>query len=249
MLPNHSPYIIAEQFGTLAHLYPNRIDLGLGRAPGTDGIALRAMRKTANASDQFPQDVMELQAYLEPAIEGQRLIAFPGEGTKVPLYILGSSLFGASLAAELGLPYAFASHFAPDQLDAALALYRHRFKPSVYLNKPYTIAGLNVIAAETDEQAKLLATSQQMSFAQIVRGGRHPLQPPIVDIDSYWSQQEKDIASRMLACSVIGGPEKVKAGIQNFIESTKVDEVMMVTDTFALEDRHRSLSITAQALK
>lgn len=249
MLPNHSPYVIAEHFGTLAHLYPGRIDLGLGRAPGTDGVALRAMRREVNASDRFPQDVIELQAYLEPAGPQQKLIAVPGEGTRVPLYILGSSLFGASLAAELGLPYAFASHFAPDQLQSALELYRHRFKPSEVLQKPYTIAGLNIIAADSDQEARHLATSQQMSFAHIVRGSRLPLQAPIEDIESYWTPAEKEIASRMLSCSVIGSPETLRKGVNEFIQNTGVDEVIAVTDTFALEARHHSLSLTAEVFR
>lgn len=248
MLPNHSPYVIAEHFGTLAHLYPDRIDLGLGRAPGTDGVALRAMRREANASDRFPQDVLELQTFLEPAEPQQKLIAVPGEGTRVPLYILGSSLFGASLAAELGLPYAFASHFAPDQLHSALELYRHRFKPSKTLEKPYVIVGLNVIAADTDEEAKKLATSQQMSFANIVRGNREPLKKPIDDIDRYWTPQEKEISSRMLKCSLVGSPQTIKQGLEDFVQSTRADELMLVTDTFEMEARHRSLSLTAQAL-
>lgn len=249
MLPNHSPYVIAEQFGTLAHLYPNRIDLGLGRAPGTDGMALRAMRKTANASDRFPEDIVELHSYLEPAEPGQKLIAVPGEGTRVPLYILGSSLYGASLAAQLGLPYAFASHFAPDQLGEALAVYHKNFRPSAVLDRPYAIAGLNVIAAETDKEAQRLATSQQMSFANMVRGNRSPLQPPIDDIEKYWSASEKEIAARMLACSVVGDRSTVRRGVLKFIESTAVNEVMVVTDTFAIEARHQSLSITMEVFK
>src|SRR5690554_1177886 len=170
MLPNHAPYIIAEQFGTLERLYPGRIDLGLGRAPGTDQIAVRAMRRSVNASDQFPQDVQELQAFLAPAAPDQRIIAVPAAGTNVPLWILGSSNFGATLAAELGLPYAFASHFAPDLLLPALELYRSRFKPSEQLDRPYVVAGINVIAADTDTEARRLATTQQMSFADMFSG-------------------------------------------------------------------------------
>ncbi len=249
MLPNYSPYVIAEQFGTLAHLYPHRIDLGLGRAPGTDGAALRAMRKTANASDRFPEDIIELHSYLEPAEPGQKLIAVPGEGTRVPLYILGSSLYGASLAAQLGLPYAFASHFAPDQLGEALAVYHKNFRPSAILERPYVIAGLNIIAADTDKEARRLATSQQMSFANMVRGNRLSLQPPIDDIESYWSGSEKEIASRMLACSVIGDRATVRKGVLKFIESTAVNEVMVVTDTFDINARHQSLSITMEVFK
>ncbi len=249
MLPNHSPYIIAEQFGTLAHLYPDRIDLGLGRAPGTDGLALRAMRKKPNASDNFPEDIVELHSYLEPVTPNQKLVAFPGEGTRVPLYILGSSLYGASLAAQLGLPFAFASHFAPDLLGEALAIYYKQFKPSAILEKPYTIAGLNIIAAETNAMATKLATSQQMSFANMVRGSRLALQPPIDDIEKYWTPQEKEVAARMLACSVVGDRESVRRGVIKFIESTAVNEVMVITDTYELAARHNSLSITAEVFK
>src|SRR5690554_6489127 len=172
MLPNHAPYIIAEQFGTLAQLYPGRIDLGLGRAPGTDQMTLRALRRAPESSDQFPQDVLELQGYLAPMTSGQRIEAVPATGTNVPLWILGSSRFGAMLAAELGLPYSFASHFAPQQLMTALEIYRSRFKPSEQLDRPYAMVGVNIIAAETDAEARRLATTQQMSFTQLVRGTR-----------------------------------------------------------------------------
>ncbi|MDB5687369.1 MAG: alkane 1-monooxygenase, partial [Rhizorhabdus sp.] len=186
MLPNHAPIVVAEQFGTLAQLYPGRIDLGLGRAPGTDQITVRALRRTLGA-DNFPQDVMELQAYFAPVQAHQRVQAVPAAGTNVPLWILGSSTYGAQLAAELGLPYAFASHFAPDQLLPALHIYRSRFKPSAQLAKPHAMVGVNIVAAESDAEAKRLATTQQMSFASIFRGARGLSQPPIDDIDSYWS--------------------------------------------------------------
>src|SRR5690606_1872701 len=183
MLPNHAPYIIAEQFGTLATLFPGRIDLGLGRAPGTDQGTVRALRRDPGSADRFPQDVLELQAWLGPVAPGQRIEAVPGSGTEVPLWILGSSLFGAQLAAELGLPYGFASHFAPQMLDQALSVYRSRFRPSAQLDRPYVLAGINVIAAPTDDEARYLATSQQMSFAGIFRGERRLTQPPIDDIE------------------------------------------------------------------
>lgn len=243
MLPNHAPYVIAEQFGTLATLFPNRIDLGLGRAPGTDQATLRALRRDPASSDQFPQDVQELQAWLGPVRPGQRIEAVPGSGTEVPLWILGSSLFGAQLAAELGLPYGFASHFAPAALDQALQIYRERFKPSPQLAKPYALVGVNIVAAPTDEEARHLATSQQVSFANMFRGVRGLSQPPIADIDSYWSPQEKAQASQMLACSIVGGPDTVRAGMQAFVERTRADELMVVSDVFDPSLRRRSFGI------
>lgn len=249
MLPNHAPYIIAEQFGTLERLYPGRIDLGLGRAPGTDQVAVRAMRRPANASDHFPQDVQELQAFLGPATPDQRILAVPGTGTNVPLWILGSSNFGAMLAAELGLPYAFASHFAPDMLMPALEIYRSRFKPSRQLAQPYTVAGINVIAADTDAEAKRLATTQQMSFADLVGGRRGLGKPPIDDIDTYWSAGEKARAMHMLKHSVLGAVDTVRTGLQSFIADTGVDEIMIVSDVYEHQARLRSLELIAEAMK
>lgn len=249
MLPNHAPYIIAEQFGTLEHLYPGRIDLGLGRAPGTDQIAVRAMRRAPNASDQFPQDVQELQAFLGPATPGQRILAVPGTNTNVPLWILGSSNFGASLAAELGLPYAFASHFAPDMLMPALEIYRNHFKPSAQLARPYAVAGINVIAADSDAEAKRLATTQQMSFADLLSARRGLSKPPIDDIETYWSGREKAQAMRMLTYSVFGSVDTVRTGLQAFIAETGVDEVMVVCDVYEHQARLRSLELIAEALK
>ncbi len=247
MLPNHAPYVIAEQFGTLATLFPGRIDLGLGRAPGTDQATVRALRRDPGSSDRFPQDVQELQAWLGPVRPGQRIEAVPGSGTEVPLWILGSSLFGAQLAAELGLPYGFASHFAPQALDQALQVYRERFKPSPQLAQPYALVGVNIVAAPTDEEARYLATSQQMSFANMFRGVRGLTQPPIDDIESYWSPQEKAQASQMLACSIVGGPETVRDGMQAFVERTGADELMVVSDVFDPALRRRSFGIIAEA--
>ena len=249
MLPNHAPYVIAEQFGTLETLFPGRIDLGLGRAPGTDQLTLRALRRDPRDADNFPQDVQELQAFLDPVRPGQRIEAVPGSGTRVPLWILGSSTFGAQLAAQLGLPYGFASHFAPQSLDLAMKIYRERFKPSEQLAAPYALAGLNVIAADTDEEARRLATSQQMSFADLFRGTRRLTQPPIDDIDSYWSPQEKMQASQMLSCSIIGGPETVRAGLRAFVDRTGADELMIVSDVFDQEKRRRSFEIIADAAR
>jgi luciferase family oxidoreductase group 1 len=249
MLPNHAPIVIAEQFGTLARLHPGRIDLGLGRAPGTDQMTVRALRRSLNNSDNFPQDVLELQAYFAPVQPGQRLQAVPAAGTEVPLWILGSSTFGAHLAAELGLPYAFASHFAPDELLAALDVYRSRFKPSEQLERPHAMVGVNIIAAETDAEAQRLATTQQMSFTNIFRGARGLSQPPIDDIETYWTPSEKIQAMRMLARSIVGSPATVRAGIEALVAETGADELMIVSDVYEHEKRLRSFELIAEAQK
>ncbi len=247
MLPNHSPYVIAEQFGTLERLFPGRIDLGLGRAPGTDQLTLRALRRQPEAAEAFPQDVMELQAYLAPVAPGQRIQAVPAAGTHVPIWILGSSHFGAMLAAEFGLPYAFASHFAPDELIPALAIYRSRFKPSEQLDRPYAMVGVNVIAAETDAEARRLATTQQMAFTNIFRGARGLSRPPIDDIETYWSPSEKAQAMRMLARSIVGSPETVRAGLAALVAETAADEVIVVSDVYDHGARLRSFELIAEA--
>jgi luciferase family oxidoreductase group 1 len=246
MLPNHSPMVIAEQFGTLATLYPGRIDLGLGRAPGTDQQTLRALRREPSASDAFPQDVLELQALLAPAREGQTVEAVPGAGTEVPLWILGSSLFGAQLAAMLGLPYAFASHFAPGALDQAIAIYRERFEPSKQLDRPYVAVGVNVIAAETDAEARRLFTSTQQSFTRMFRGTRGKLPPPIDDIEDFWSPREKAQVSAMLACSVVGSRETVKRGVAELIERTRADELIVASAIWDRQARLTSYGILAE---
>lgn len=246
MLPNHSPYVIAEQFGTLARLFPDRIDLGLGRAPGTDQMTLRALRRSPESADQFPQDVLELQAFLAPAGPNQRIQAVPAAGTEVPLWILGSSNFGAMLAGELGLPYAFASHFAPELLIQALQIYRTRFKPSEQQSQPYAMVGVNVIAAETDAEARRLATTQQMSFTNMFRGTRGLSQPPIDDIETYWSPMEKAQAQQMLARSIIGSPETVRAGLEKLIEETGADELMIVSDVYDHNARLQSFEMIAE---
>ncbi|PZO03325.1 MAG: LLM class flavin-dependent oxidoreductase [Hyphomicrobiales bacterium] len=245
MLPNHAPLIIAEQFGTLEALFPGRIDLGLGRAPGTDQMTMRAMRRSPMASDQFPQDVLEVQAFFAPAGPNQAIQAVPGAGLNVPLWILGSSLFGAQLAAELGLPYAFASHFAPDALMPALAVYRERFKPSEQLDTPYAMPGINVIAAETDAEARYLATSLQQRFVGMVRGVRGKLQPPIDDIDTYWSPAEKTHVAGMLRYAFIGSPETLKRNLGAFIAATQADEIMATAPIFDHAARKRSFEILA----
>jgi luciferase family oxidoreductase group 1 len=249
MLPNHAPYVIAEQFGTLATLFPGRIDLGVGRAPGTDQLTLRALRRAPAAADHFADDVLELMAYLAPAAPGQRIVAVPGEGTQVPIWILGSSLFGAQLAAELGLPFGFASHFAPQHLDAALSIYRERFTPSTQLAAPFAMVGVNVIAGESDAEARRLATSQQMSFADLVRGARRPMPPPIDDIETYWTPAEKQHAGQMLRCSVVGGLETVRRGLQALVERTGADELIVVSDVFDFDRRRRSVEIIADAAR
>jgi luciferase family oxidoreductase group 1 len=247
MLPNHAPYVIAEQFGTLARLFPGRVDLGLGRAPGTDQMTLRALRRTPDAADNFPQDVLELQAFLAPAGPNQRIQAVPAAGTEVPLWILGSSTFGAMVAGELGLPYAFASHFAPEQLLAALDVYRARFKPSEQQDRPYAMVGVNIVAAETDEAARRLATTQQMSFANIFRGARGLSQPPIDDIETYWSPSEKLQAQRMLARSITGSVATVRAGIDALVQETGADELIVVSDVYDHATRLRSFELIAEA--
>lgn len=249
MLPNHAPYVIAEQFGTLETLYPGRIDLGLGRAPGTDRLTLRALRRDAAAAENFPDDVLELQAFLGPTEPGQMIEAVPGSGTNVPLWILGSSLFGSQLAAALGLPFGFASHFAPQALDRALEIYRARFKPSAQAAKPYALVGVNIVAAETDEEARRLATSQQMSFADIFRNARGPIRPPIDDIETYWRPEEKAQATQMLECSIIGGPETVRREIAAFLDRTKADELMIVSDMFDFAKRLRSFEIISKVMQ
>jgi luciferase family oxidoreductase group 1 len=244
MLPNHSPLVIAEQFGTLASLFPDRIDLGLGRAPGTDQPTMRALRRNAtSASDNFPQDVVELQSYFEPAAPDQRIRAYPGVGLRVPIWLLGSSLFSAELAAEIGLPFAFASHFAPADMMQAVQLYRRQFKPSRQLERPYVMLGLNVIAAETDAQALYLFTSVQQSFTNLRRGTPGQIPPPIDDIDSYWSPQEKASASMTLLCSVVGSPETVERGLLKFIDVTQPDELIATAHIYDHAARLRSFEL------
>src|SRR5271167_268265 len=241
MLPNHSPLVVAEQFGTLASLFPGRIDLGLGRAPGTDQPTMRALRRNAAAaSDNFPQDVEELQSYFEPATPNQRIRAFPGTGLRVPIWLLGSSLFSAQLAAQLGLPFAFASHFAPADMMLALQLYRAQFEPSKQLDRPYAILGLNVIVAETDAQARYLFSSVQQAFTNLRRGNPGQIPPPIDDIDSYWSPAEKASASMTLLVSAVGSPETVERGILKFIEVTQPDEIITTAHIYDHSARLRS---------
>ena len=245
MLPNHAPLVIAEQFGTLEALYPGRIDLALGRAPGTDQRTARALRRDWSDPDQFPRDVLELQALLGPVQPDQAIVAVPGAGSQVPLWILGSSLYGAQLAAALGLPYAFASHFAPDALLAALAEYRNRFQPSAQLERPYAMAGVNVFAADADREAQRLFTSAQQQFTNMVRNRRGKLQPPLEDIESYWTPPEKAHVSAMLKYSFLGSAATVRRGLEEFAGRTAVDELMVVSAIFDHAARLRSYELLA----
>ncbi len=249
MLPNHSPLVIAEQFGTLESLYPGRIDLGLGRAPGTDPHTVRALRRAPGRADTFPDDVLELQSYLatlQPGEPRPRVRAVPGRGTEVPLWILGSSTFGAELAAAYGLPYAFASHFAPASLFEALDVYRKRFQPSRQLAAPYAMVGVNVVVAETDQEARRLFTTVQQSFTNLLRGSPGKLQPPIDDIEDYWTPPEKHQASRMLEHSIVGSRESVKRELDVFVKLTKADELMVVSGIHDHTARIRSYEILAE---
>jgi len=245
MLPNHSPLVIAEQFGTLESLYPGRIDLGLGRAPGSDQLTARALRRNlASDADQFPQDVVELMDYFS-AEQRHAVRAVPGAGLKVPIWILGSSLFGAQLAAALGLPYAFASHFAPAQMMQAIKLYRSTFKPSAQLAKPYVMLGFNVFAADTDEEAQFLATSMQQAFVNLRSGHPKRLQPPMEGYLNRIAPQERALLDQVLSCAAIGSRDTVKRSLNEFIEQTGADELMITSQIFDHSARLRSYEITA----
>lgn len=248
MLPNHAPLMVAEAFGTLESLFPGRIDLGLGRAPGADQRTMRALRRDPNTADSFPQDVLELQAFLSPVQQGQRIQAVPGAGLEVPLWILGSSLFGAQLAAELGLPYAFASHFMPDALMDALDVYRTAFKPSAQLDRPYAMAGVNVFAADTDAEARRIFTSAQQQFTNLLRGTPGRLPPPIDDIGAYWTPIERAQASARLAMSFVGSHETIRRGLADFIEQTGVDEVIVASMIYDHAARVHSYEILADVI-
>ncbi|RUP24684.1 MAG: LLM class flavin-dependent oxidoreductase, partial [Curvibacter sp.] len=249
-LPNHAPLVVAEAFGTLAELYPGRIDLGLGRAPGTDGLTMRALRRDrVETEEDFPRDVAELQRLLGPAQPGQRLIAMPGAGTNVPIWLLGSSLFSAQLAAERGLPYAFASHFAPRLLLQAVDLYRRLFKPSATLEKPHVVIGVPLIAAPTDEEAEFLASSTYQRVLGILTGDRRRLQPPVPHYRAQLAPQERAAVDDFLAAAVVGGPGTVRGGLARLAELTQADEFMLVSDVFDPALRLRSLEIAAAALR
>lgn len=244
MLPNHVPYVIAEQFGTLEALFPGRIDLGLGRAPGTDQLAQRALRRSYDSARGFPDDVRELQGFFK---DEYAVRAVPGGGANVPLWILGSSLFGAQLAAELGLPYAFASHFAPDQLREAVALYRARFRPSEQQATPYVMLGLNVVAADTDEEARFLFSSLEQVFLTLRSGMPRALPPPVADLDAQLDPLARSLLQSMLRCSVVGSEETVRRGLRAFAEETAADELMVTCQIFDHAKRMHSLTLTERA--
>ncbi len=250
MLPNHSPLVIAEQFGTLESLFPGRIDLGLGRAPGSDQVTAQALRRNlATDPDQFPQDVMELMSYLAPAAPGQRVLAFPGVGTEVPIWILGSSLFGAQVAAALGLPFAFASHFAPAMMMQAIEIYRARFQPSAQLDRPHVMLGFNIFAADSDEEGKFLSTSMQQAFVNLRSGRPGQLPPPLEGYETQLPPQAKAMLADVLSCSAIGSRDTVHAAVAAFIAKTRPDELMITAQIFEHAKRLRSYEIAAEVGK
>ena len=247
MLPNHSPLQVAEQFGTLVALHPGRIDLGMGRAPGTDHATAKALRRYYDNADAFPRDVQEVLHYFEPVQPGQAVQAVPGSGQDVPVWILGSSLFGARLAAALGLPYAFASHFAPAAMDEALALYHRDFRPSARLRTPYAMLALNVFGADTRAEAKRLATTQQQSFVRLRRGELGLVPPPIDDIEAFWTPAEKSMVAEALACSVVGDAADLREGIAAFVARHRPDELMLTGNIFDHAARKHSFALASQA--
>lgn len=248
MLPNHAPLLIAEQFGTLAALHPGRVDLGLGRAPGTDQVTARAMRRNlAGDVDDFPRDVMELMAYFRPAQPGQAVQAVPGAGLEVPVWILGSSTFGAQLAAALGLPYAFASHFAPAQMMEAVRVYRAQFRPSEQLAAPHVMLGVNIFAAETDAEARFLFSSLQQAFINLRTGRPGKLPAPVADFEAGLDPYARAMLDNALSCSIVGGPETVQRGLRDFIGRTGADELMVTAQIFDHQARRRSFAILAEA--
>ena len=249
MLPNHAPLIIAEQFGTLEILYPNRIDLGLGRAPGTDGLTAQAIRKDFfEQSQRFPQNVAALQEFLSEDNASAKVRAFPAEGTNVPIWILGSSMDSAALAAANGLPYAFAGHFAPKQMYQAFQFYRDNFEPSEYLDQPKTMACVNAIAADSDEEAEKLATSLTQMFLNLIRNDRKPLQPPVDSLDGIMSEEEHFHVNQMTACSFVGSKKKLETELKQFIEYTQIDELMITSPIFNHDDKLKSVRIMKEVM-
>ncbi|KGF64355.1 LLM class flavin-dependent oxidoreductase [Pseudomonas lutea] len=250
MLPNHAPLVIAEQFGTLASLYPGRIDLGLGRAPGSDQMTARALRRERSGSaDDFPDDVTELVNYLGPRQPHQRVIAVPGTNTNVPIWLLGSSLFSAQLAGERGLPYAFASHFAPRFMHEAIRVYRNHFQPSEVLDKPYVMLGVPLAAADTDEQAEYLVTSVYQRILSLMRGQSLMQKPPVDSMNGLWLPHERDAVMDFLGLAVVGGPEKIRAKLDVLLEQTDADELIFTCDMYEHADRLRSYEVLAQAAR
>lgn len=252
MLPNHAPLVIAEQFGTLESMYPGRIDLGLGRAPGSDQLTARALRRNLGSDgDDFPELVSELRSYLNPSSESgtMRVRAIPGEGLNIPIWLLGSSGFSARLAGQLGLPFAFASHFAPDYLLPALELYRNSFRPSEVLDKPYAMIGINVIAADTDEEARRLATSQEQQFLNLIRGRTGQLNPPVENMDLLWTEHEKAIVRKQLSYSIVGNKNAVRERLHSYLKETQADEFIVAAQIYDHQARLRSYQILAEVVK
>ncbi|QDA62148.1 LLM class flavin-dependent oxidoreductase [Hymenobacter jejuensis] len=250
MLPNHAPLVVAEQFGTLATLYPGRIDLGLGRAPGTDQLTAMALRRDLQGSvNDFPQNVQELQAYLSAENRGSKVRAIPGEGLDIPIWLLGSSTYSAQLAGMLGLRFAFASHFAPTHLQAALHLYRAHFQPSEYLSEPYAAACVNVIAADTDAEAKRLTTSFHQFALGVIRGSTKPLQAPVDSMRGLWNEMEKEAVEQMMAYSFVGGPATVQKQLEAFVKGTQVNELVVVSHIYDHAARLRSYEILKDLTK
>ncbi|CAM5533813.1 LLM class flavin-dependent oxidoreductase [Pseudomonas fragi] len=250
MLPNHAPLVIAEQFGTLESLYPGRIDLGLGRAPGSDQMTARALRRERSGSaDDFPQDVAELLRYLGTRTPDQRIIAMPGTGTQVPVWLLGSSLYSAQLAGEMGLPYAFASHFAPRLMHEAIRVYRNHFKPSAVLDKPYVMLGVPLVAADTDEQAEYLATSVYQRILALMRGQSLVQRPPVETMDGLWLPHEKEAVMSFLGLAMVGSPQKIKAKLDVLVEQTQADELIFTSDLYEHADRIHSYELLSQVMK
>ncbi len=249
MLPNHAPLVIAEQFGTLASLYPGRIDLGLGRAPGSDQMTARALRRERSGSaDDFPDDVAELVRYLGPRTPDQKVIAVPGHGTEVPIWLLGSSLFSAQLAGQRGLPYAFASHFAPRYMHEAIRVYRNHFQPSAVLDKPYVMLGVPMVVADTDEQAEYLATSVYQRILALMRGQSLMQKPPVESMNGLWLPHEREAVGDFLGLAMIGSPQKVKAKLEVLLEQTQADELIFTCDLYEHADRVRSYELLAQTV-
>jgi luciferase family oxidoreductase group 1 len=249
MLPNHAPLVVAEQFGTLESLYPGRIDLGLGRAPGTDRVTIQALRRDPMAADSFPRDVVELQSYFRDPAPGQTVRAVPGAGLHVPIWLLGSSTFSAQLAAMLGLPFAFASHFAPDQMHAALQLYREGYQPSEEHPAPYAMLGVSLVAAATDAEARRLATSLQQQFLALQRGRPVQLQPPVDDMTPLWQEWERSAVERTLRHAIVGGPDTVQRDLEAFIASTSADELMITSHIYDHGARLRSYELLGEAAR
>jgi luciferase family oxidoreductase group 1 len=248
MLPNHAPLIVAEQIGTLESLYSGRIDLGLGRAPGTDQVTMRALRRNIGGrGEEFDEQVAELLSYFAPSRPGQAVRAIPGEGLDIPVWILGSSLYSAHFAAAIGRPYAFASHFAPGDLLEALEIYRREFRPSAALKEPYVMVGVPALAADTDDHAEYLATSMYQRFLGIIKGQRMPIPPPVASMDAVWSPGERLAVAERMALMVVGGPERVRAGLQQIVDATQADELIVSSDAFRKEDRLKSYEIIAGA--